>query len=711
MAQPNVYIARLAQRLEEGGSETVIALDRLTTVTGEEINTSDFALFGRGIITINPDGDGSSSFPEFISFTGVNQADKALTGCVRGLSAKGNNVVEANKRFYPSGTRVAITFGYHDIQDIVNYIDDELGAVTVGTNANVTGIAGESLVAGNLVHLKNDGKWWKTVGTDQTTLFGVQLGIAQGSAVADANIPGGVMRKGTDDNLSGLTIGDTLYAGDTPGSIVNEAGTVERAVGVSRASDAWYFDPDYNQVEDVKNDTRYAVNTETRDSVTPSNDKSKLSLLEEDGKLSKFHSRIAEPFIAGEPVKAGDSLYVSDGDEFSGDDMPIILHGGNESGVITLDTPVPVANSFIVVTSSGTFAEMGAAHLTGIVDGFYTTVTVTGNNVAWDVISHPDFTVQTGTTTGNVSISPVNLSNSFVIFSGTKDDHNPMGRISFTSESEISVPSSCVAWYVVEWEGATVYSGTSTISSTSVDQNIGATITDNRTLLLYTWSGGGTDGRYNSIDGRFNSNSELRFERSRNTSNDVTIDWFVITHPLLVAERYDSTNHVGNNLLSNGTQTAFTFLNQSGNARLNYSGTSSVNNTWRGKARVFMLDNLTQARYEQKIDSSFYSTRIQTQFAYYNKGSRVAGRVYKTNATINSATQSEWKSFVGIALNDAQTGDEALVQISAVANNQTDLVSGKETFVSNKLGKTSATVGVNEKSVGRAIDGESFLIK
>ena len=287
MAQPNVYIARLAQRLEEGGSETVIALDRLTTVTGEEINTSDFALFGRGIITINPDGDGSSSFPEFISFTGVNQADKALTGCVRGLSAKGNNVVEANKRFYPSGTRVAITFGYHDIQDIVNYINDELGAVTVGTNANVTGIAGESLVAGNLIYLKDDGKWWKTVGTDQTTLFGVQIGIAQGGAVADASIPGGVMRKGADDSLSGLTIGDTLYAGDTPGSIVNEAGTVERVVGVVRASDAWYFDPDYRETQDKLNDTRYAIDESTRDTVNPENDEHKLVKLESDGRLSR----------------------------------------------------------------------------------------------------------------------------------------------------------------------------------------------------------------------------------------------------------------------------------------------------------------------------------------------------------------------------------------------------------------------------------------
>ena len=126
----NVFIAYLAQKLTKNGSETTIYLDRMTTLTGETVTTSDFADFSRGILTVNPDGDGESSFPEYISFTAVS--GNTLTGAQRGLSARSNSVIAANKRFHPVGTPVVFSFGSHNIQDIVDYIDAEIAALTVG---------------------------------------------------------------------------------------------------------------------------------------------------------------------------------------------------------------------------------------------------------------------------------------------------------------------------------------------------------------------------------------------------------------------------------------------------------------------------------------------------------------------------------------------------------------------------------------------------
>ena len=81
----NVFFAKLAQKLEESGSETTIYLDRLTTRTGETITTAQFSTLGRGVLSVNPEADGVSEIPEFISFTAVNGTTLALTGATRGL--------------------------------------------------------------------------------------------------------------------------------------------------------------------------------------------------------------------------------------------------------------------------------------------------------------------------------------------------------------------------------------------------------------------------------------------------------------------------------------------------------------------------------------------------------------------------------------------------------------------------------------------------
>jgi len=87
----NCYKGYLAQALTEGGSETIVYLDRITTLTGETMATADFSDLSYGVIVVNPEGDGQTSFPEFISFTAIDGSALSLTGAIRGLSSKSLN--------------------------------------------------------------------------------------------------------------------------------------------------------------------------------------------------------------------------------------------------------------------------------------------------------------------------------------------------------------------------------------------------------------------------------------------------------------------------------------------------------------------------------------------------------------------------------------------------------------------------------------------
>lgn len=242
----NVFRAFLTTKLESGGSETIIYLDRVTTLTGETISTSDFSDFSRGIITINPDGDGVSTFPEYASFTAISGL--TLTGVTRGLSAKSNSVVAANKRFHPSDTPVILSFGSHNIQDLLDYVDAQIGALTLGANTVSTGTAGENLTVGNLVYLKNDGKWWKSDADDTATVLGVILGICQSTTTANNTITSGVLLSGLDTNQSGLSAGTTYYASNTAGGLSSSSGTQYCKVGVARSTTNLYFNPEYGNL-------------------------------------------------------------------------------------------------------------------------------------------------------------------------------------------------------------------------------------------------------------------------------------------------------------------------------------------------------------------------------------------------------------------------------------------------------------------------------
>jgi len=174
---PNLYKGFLSKELDAEGSDTTIYVDRITNYLDETLATGDFSTLGRGVITVNPDGNGEDSFPEFVSFTGVSS--DGFTGATRGLSGKSNTETTALKRYHPVGTPVVISLGFHNIQDVLDYVDAAVAAAVVGGALASVATAGETIAAGDFVYLKNDGKWWLADASASATAEGVQLGIVR----------------------------------------------------------------------------------------------------------------------------------------------------------------------------------------------------------------------------------------------------------------------------------------------------------------------------------------------------------------------------------------------------------------------------------------------------------------------------------------------------------------------------------------------------
>jgi hypothetical protein len=129
------------------------------------------------------------------------------------------------------------------------YVDDlALGGTTTVDRLVITGVCGENVVAGNLLYLKvSDSKWYKTNGTDLTTINNAGLGIAQGTGSTGGVITGGVLIRGVDANQTGMTANSFYYISDTPGAISATTGTVNRIIGLATANNRLYFDAEFNK--------------------------------------------------------------------------------------------------------------------------------------------------------------------------------------------------------------------------------------------------------------------------------------------------------------------------------------------------------------------------------------------------------------------------------------------------------------------------------
>jgi hypothetical protein len=113
------------------------------------------------------------------------------------------------------------------------------------------GIYGENLIAGDLVYLKSDGKYWKALADSESTLPCIGLATISGNAESNNNI----LKTGyyRDDSWS-WTIGGLLYLDITTGgeltqTIPSGSGKFVQIVGYAISSTVIYFKPDFTYLE------------------------------------------------------------------------------------------------------------------------------------------------------------------------------------------------------------------------------------------------------------------------------------------------------------------------------------------------------------------------------------------------------------------------------------------------------------------------------
>lgn len=126
------------------------------------------------------------------------------------------------------------TLGNREELATVGYVLDNITGGTVAFDAQtISGNAGETISAGDLVYFKtSDQEWYKTDADTADTVEGVQLGIALGSGTDGAGISGGIQIAGTYTTI-GLTAGFTYYASNTAGVYSTSAGTTSQVIGIA----------------------------------------------------------------------------------------------------------------------------------------------------------------------------------------------------------------------------------------------------------------------------------------------------------------------------------------------------------------------------------------------------------------------------------------------------------------------------------------------
>lgn len=226
------------------------------------------------------------------------------------------------------------------------YVDDAaLGSATVDRVIEA-GNAGETVAAGELVYFDTTDNEWKLTDADTaTTVNAVKLGIAQGAGTNGNPIDGGVLTLGQDDNQSGMTAGDPMYAGNTAGAISSTTGTTTRIIGIARSATALYFDPNFSYIP-TDNEKDAMAGTDG----TPSS--SNKFVTDSDSRLGVI------TFNAGATI-AGATLPVP------------VYQNKTDNEVYACDANDTAAYKYIgFATSDGTDGNSINVKLTGIVPGF-----------------------------------------------------------------------------------------------------------------------------------------------------------------------------------------------------------------------------------------------------------------------------------------------------------------------------------------------------
>lgn len=253
------------------------------------------------------------------------------------------------------------------------------------------------------------------------------------------------------------------------------------------------------------------------------------------------------------------------------------MPAGTTTVTIDLATPVPVGKSFALISMRASATECSRAFanatLMTVVGDNYTQLriqrsfaTTTVADYQWEVITGPQFTVQTGEasmpTTAvakqvDVTISAVDLSKTFLVHSNRTNNTGAIGayvRGKFTSTTNIQFNagdtatasfSNIIRWYAVTWEGATVQYGEADFPTTGGTVNKTITAVDlAKTFVMYSWSmlSFSSNPGVVALRSAFTSTTNLQFFRQlTSASPQGTADWFVISHPSINVQSGSAT--------------------------------------------------------------------------------------------------------------------------------------------------------------------------
>jgi len=362
-----------------------------TTATLQNAVDSDGVALPNGLYAFTTDKD-SSSLKEFFigTLTGsditdiksVSRQGVSTTGFARGHRSGANVIISNHSSLAVLTKQVGGESGldadspiFYDAEPTLSqreevatkgYVDDSgsTGAISYA-KVIVTGNAGETLTAGEVVYFKtSDQEWYKA---DADTAYGenTQFGIAQGAGTDGASITGGVLIRGTDVNQTGMTAGASQYISTTAGELTETAPTNDIFVGVAKSATSVIVNFE-NRITDYLDSDAVTQSTTLGEQTTSTNT---VETGEADATTKK--NSIAQSFVATKTKMRGVNLWKkADTGTFTGS-VVITLQAdssGEPSGT-ALATATLTNSQWIVLTDDAQFEALFASEYDSLTVG------------------------------------------------------------------------------------------------------------------------------------------------------------------------------------------------------------------------------------------------------------------------------------------------------------------------------------------------------
>lgn len=399
------FSTTLTRSLTQGGAETEVYISTLPVETS-------------GVIEVNPTSSGRR---EFIYYTGTSSSGgNHLTGTIRGVSfsnvtGTAITLTGSTSLAYPhsASEQVIISNGFYEqiMADLFNgdaaiqgrpYLSADtdgtdvtqlathgevlraaMGSITI-PKVTITGTAGETLTAGQIVYLKSaDGRWYKSAATDTTTINDVIMGFAQGAGTAGVAITGGVLISGVDSNQSSLVAGTSYYVSNTGGTIQTSAGTNSKVIGIATSATQIILNYEFQyQITDKQQaalagtsgtpaaTNLYVTNSDASSGFDQTQTTENTTITIGEADATGKHIRLAQSFIPTNPSIRGVQLHkIADTGSFSGT-VTVTLEadsGGNPSGSAL--ATATINNAAWLLLGTGLFGALFASEYTTLTLG------------------------------------------------------------------------------------------------------------------------------------------------------------------------------------------------------------------------------------------------------------------------------------------------------------------------------------------------------